>query len=146
MAHLRRAQILWPYAPTSAQRLQHGRLVDILADELVERQPFDPLHLENRIPVALDADALLQIAEVHGERQSGLLEMGADFLVAVAQAGGFAGEALDGPARAVGAAHLIDVGEVAGERHGQAERVGDGLAAWRSASAKLVAGDWIASL
>src|ERR1700722_13840435 len=54
--------------------------------------------------------------------------MDADFLVALAQAGHFAREAFDGPARAIGAAHLIDIREIAGIRDRQAEIIADGLA------------------
>ena len=58
--------------PDLAQAVQHGRLVEVVADELVEKGTFDPLHLQDGIPLAADADALRQVAEVDREGQLGL--------------------------------------------------------------------------
>src|SRR5262249_34294804 len=58
-----------------------------------------------------------------------LLEVLADLGVALAESGDLAGEALDGPAGADGAADLVDVGEIARARHRDAQGVGRRLAA-----------------
>ena len=115
-------------SPDLQQAVQHRRLVEILADELVEGEALDPLHFEDRIPLPADADPFLLIGELDGEGQLGVLQGAADFLIAFAQAGDLAGEAFDGPARAVGAAEFVDVGEVAGARQRDAESVADDLA------------------
>ena len=133
--------------PDLAELLQKHRLVELVAHELVEHQAFDPAHLQDREPLAADADALHQILELDGERQPRRLEMAADFAVALALAGDVAREALDRPL-ALGrrGVELIDVGEVAGPRHRHAEGVEHRLAARSSGSLKLLAGSWIASL
>ena len=109
---------------------QQGRLVEVVAHELVEQQALDPAHLQDGIPLPADADALFEVLEIDGEGQARCLEATADFAVAFAQAGDLAGEALDGPlAVAGGAVEFVDVGEVAGARHGHAQGVGGRLAA-----------------
>src|SRR5262249_59873334 len=65
---------------------------------------------------------------IDDEFQASRLEMAADLGVALAEPGDLAGEALDGPAGAGGAADLVDVGEVAGARHGDAQGVAHRLA------------------
>lgn len=100
--------------PDQPQRLQEGRLVEAVADELIEQETLDPAHLQEGIPLAADANALVEVLEVDGEGEPRLVEMSADLGVAFAQAGDLAREALDGPAGVAGAGELVDVGEVAG--------------------------------
>src|SRR5262249_38043480 len=109
--------------PDEAELLQAGGPVQRVADELVEQQPLDPAHLEDGIPPAADADALLEVLEIDGEGQPGSGEVFADLGVALAQARDLAGEALDRPGVARRALDLVDVGEVAGARHRDAQRV-----------------------
>jgi len=110
--------------PNLQKAAEHRRFVELLANEIVEREALDPLHLEDGIPVAADADSLIQVGEINRKRQFELLQGAADFLVAVVQARDFTRETLDCPAGTVATVHLIDVRKIAGTRHGQADFIG----------------------
>src|SRR5690242_11954985 len=114
MADMRGAEPLGHAHPDIQERFQFGGPVSVEGHELIEHQPFHPLHLEYRKPLTVDADSLFKIVEVHNERHTELAQMTADFAVALAQAGDLARKAFDGPARAAGALDLVDIGEVAG--------------------------------
>src|SRR5207244_4099351 len=76
------------------------------------------------IPPAADANALLQVDEVDGERKAGAAQVAADLVVAYLEAGHRAREALDRPRGAGGGlAEVVDVGEVARARQRQSQGV-----------------------
>ena len=70
------------------------RLVGILANELIELQALDPLHLECRKPEAANANAFGKELEADRERQAGGLELRVDLQIAFAKSGRRPGEAL----------------------------------------------------
>ena len=51
--------------PQVQEHLEILRPLEVFLDELVERQPFHPAHLQHREPPAADADALLQVLEIN---------------------------------------------------------------------------------
>ena len=115
--------------PDLPQAFEQGRFVQVIAHELVEKKAIHPLHLQNRVELAANANAARQVFEIHGEWQLGLDQMLADLGIAVLQSRHFAGEALDGPPGAAGAVKFVNVGKVARARHGHAHGVGDNLPA-----------------
>ena len=116
--------------PQVQEHLEVLRPLEVLLDELVEHQPFDPAHLQHREPLAIDADALLQVLEIDGEGELRLFQVGGDVAVALLLPRHLAGEALQGPGVAGGRAmDLVDVGKIARPEHGQAQRRTHDLAA-----------------
>jgi hypothetical protein len=102
----------------------------VLLDEFVELQPFDPAHLEDRIPCSGDADTLFQVSEVYRERKSGPLEVLGDALVTFLQMRDFAGKTLYGPCVAGRwTVDLVDVGKITRPRHWEPLRRTDNLPA-----------------
>jgi hypothetical protein len=87
------------------------------------------VHFQDRIPAVADADALVEELKLHHEGQGNGGQVLADLEVAFAQAGDFAGEAFDRPLAAAGAFELVNVGKVAGARHGQAHGIEHRLSA-----------------
>ena len=125
--HVGVAQFLGQTNPHLRQSIQQHRLVQLLADELVETETLDPAHFDERIPLAVDADAFIEKVELDHEGALRLAQVFADGLVARMQTGDGAREALDGPTLVVGALNLVDIGEVAGMRTRQTEQIADGL-------------------
>jgi hypothetical protein len=130
VGQIRLAQPARQLLPDLAQRLQHRRPLQVVADEGVQGQSLDPLHLEDGIPVALDPDALREELEVDHEGQLDLGQVAADLDVTLLQAGDLPGEALDSPL-ALRRLDRVDVGEVARAGLGEAQGVGNGRAAFQ---------------
>jgi len=136
MRNFRLAQTPSHAQPDLSQSFQQGGLVQIVAHELVQQEAFDPVHPQRRIPLAGNADSLIQVGEVDCKRQLGLDQMLADLAVALVQTRHFTCETFDGPFLAAGAHVFINVRKVPRARHGHAHGVCD-----RRAAAQLRIGE-----
>jgi hypothetical protein len=117
------------FHPQVQEHLEVAAVVEVLLDELGQRQSFYPTHLQDRGPIAADTQALLQILEVNRKGRLDLFQMGGDAAVALALAGNLAGKALQGPMVARRrAVDLENVGEIARPEHRQAQRGSDHFA------------------
>jgi hypothetical protein len=113
--------------PGLSQLLQDVRLVQMLLEKVVQRQPFHPIHLQDRIPPTVNTNALVQVLERDHERQSQLPQIGTNLHVPRAESRDFAGEAFHCPGPS-SVPNLVDVGKVAGTGDGQSEGVDRGVA------------------
>src|SRR5262245_48437866 len=120
VGHLRLAELANHAPPKIAKPLQNRRLVEVLPDKLIEKLAFHPAHLQDRIPIPVNANAVRLVLEVHRERQRRLFEMLAYLLIAFLQPLNFACKALDRPAIArFQTSQLVNIREVARTRHRQ---------------------------
>src|SRR5260370_27473804 len=97
MSHAGIKQTLGHAHPDCEQALQDGRLLQIVADKLVEQETFHPFHLQNRIPLPSNTDALLEVREIHRKRQFDLAQMLANGAIALLKPCNVSREALDSP-------------------------------------------------
>ena len=108
--------------PVLLQLLQDGPVRDVLLDVLVQAETLVPLHLDDRVDVTADADALPEIVEGHEVRELHRPDVRGDLGIAVVQVRDVPEEALDRPARAA-ALDLVDACELAADRPGQSQLV-----------------------
>src|SRR5262249_7088645 len=94
--------------------------------KFVESEALNPTHLDSGKPGAADLHALVEVLEVHGDRQPSMGQVFADRGIALMEGDDLARKALDGPL-AARTSQVVDVREVPRTRQRKAESVGDGL-------------------
>ncbi|MHC4083157.1 MAG: hypothetical protein ACYSU2_17745 [Planctomycetota bacterium] len=118
-------EVLEQRQPVLLERGEHSLVRQVLFEELVEAQTFDPLHLDQGIVVSADPDPLLLVFERDEVWQVAVAEVVRDLGVAAVQVRDVAEEALDRPAVAP-VLELVDAGELPADRAGQAKLVHHG--------------------
>src|SRR5262249_32781270 len=109
------------FDPATRQVLQGRGIVEVPFYVDVERFAVDPLHLQDRIPLAADANSLAEKLEPHGRWEIGGQKVRADRPIAGLMVRDLPQETPHRPAPRT-AIHLIHAGESPGDRLGQAER------------------------
>src|SRR5262249_370568 len=110
--------------------------------EFIERVSLYPPHLQDRVPLSQDKNALLKIFAFHHEGELRMLsQVFTDGAVALSESGDFADKAFHRPRVLSRARNLVGGGEVTRARHGPAHRIRGDMALSEAAVGK--APTWI---